>query len=97
VLAGEKGVFVAASDYMKSIPEMIARWVPGGLTPLGTDGFGRSETREALRRHFEVDAEMIAVAALDQLARRGEIKAEWVAKAIKELEVDPDKVDPVRA
>jgi pyruvate dehydrogenase E1 component len=97
LLAGEKGVFIAASDYMKSIPEMISRWVPGGLTPLGTDGFGRSETREALRRHFEVDAECIAVAALDQLAQRGEIKAERVAKAIKELGVDPEKVDPVRA
>ena len=97
VLAGEKGVFVAATDYMKSVPEMITRWVPGGLTPLGTDGFGRSETRQALRRHFEVDAECIAIAALDQLARRGEIKPERVAKAIKELGVDPEKVDPVRA
>jgi pyruvate dehydrogenase E1 component len=97
VLANEKGVFIAASDYMKLVPEMIARWVPGGLTPLGTDGFGRSETRQALRRHFEVDAECIAVAALDQLARRGEIKPERVAKAIKELGVDPEKVDPVRA
>jgi pyruvate dehydrogenase E1 component len=97
VLANEKGVFIAASDFMKSIPEMIDRWVPGGLTPLGTDGFGRSETREALRRHFEVDAECIALAALDQLARRGEIKAERVAKAIKELGIDPEKIDPVRA
>jgi pyruvate dehydrogenase E1 component len=97
LLANEKGVFIAASDHMKSLPEMIQRWVPGGLTPLGTDGFGRSETREALRRHFEVDAECIAVAALDQLARRGEIKPERVQKAIKELDVDPEKVDPVRA
>jgi pyruvate dehydrogenase E1 component len=82
---------------MKSIPEMIARWVPGGLVPLGTDGFGRSETRQALRRHFEVDAECMAVAALDQLARRGEIKPERVAKAIKELGIDPEKVNPVQA
>ena len=64
VLAKEEGVFLAASDYMRSVPEMIARWVPGGLFPLGTDGFGRSETRAALRRHFEVDAECITVAAL---------------------------------
>jgi pyruvate dehydrogenase E1 component len=97
LLAGEKGVFVAASDYMKAVPEMIGRWVPGGLTVLGTDGFGRSDTREALRRHFEIDAECMAVAALDQLARRGQIKPERVAKAIKELGIDPDKVDPVRA
>jgi pyruvate dehydrogenase E1 component len=97
LLANEKGVFIAASDYMKSVPEMIARWVPGGLTPLGTDGFGRSDTREALRRHFEVDAECIALAAVDQLARRGEIKPERVQKAIKELGIDPEKVDPVRA
>jgi pyruvate dehydrogenase E1 component len=82
---------------MKLMPEMMQRWVPGGLTPLGTDGFGRSETREALRRHFEVDAECIAVAALEQLARRGEIKPERVQKAIKQLGIDPDKVDPVRA
>jgi pyruvate dehydrogenase E1 component len=97
LLANEKGVFIAASDYMKSVPEMIQRWVPGGLTPLGTDGFGRSDTREALRRHFEVDAESIAVAALDQLARRGEIKPDRVQKAIKELGIDAEKVDPVRA
>jgi pyruvate dehydrogenase E1 component len=97
LLVNEKGVFVAASDFMKSVPEMIARWLPGPLTPLGTDGYGRSDTRQALRRHFEVDAECIALAALDQLARRGEIKPERVAKAIKELGIDPKKVDPVNA
>ena len=97
VLAGEKGVFIAVSDYMKSNQEMIARWVPGGLVPLGTDGFGRSETRAALRRHFEVDAEFVTVTALDELARRGEIKTERVDKAIKELGVNPDKSDPVNA
>jgi pyruvate dehydrogenase E1 component len=97
VLGAEKGLFIAASDYMKAVPEMITRWVPGGLTPLGTDGFGRSDTREALRRHFEVDAECIVVAALEQLARRGEVKPDRVAWAIKGLGIDPDKVDPVRA
>ena len=97
VLGQEKGIFLAASDYMKSLPEMIARWVPGGLTPLGTDGFGRSENRASLRRFFEVDAEFITLAALDQLARRGEIKPERVQKAIKELDIDPEKADPVRA
>lgn len=97
LLAGEKGLFIAASDYMKSMPESIQRWVPGGLTPLGTDGFGRSENRQSLRRFFEVDAECIALAALDQLGRRGELPVDRVDKAIKELGIDPDKVDPVQA
>lgn len=97
LLEKEKGVFVAATDYMKSVPEMINRWVPGGLYPLGTDGFGRSETREALRRHFEVDAECIVVATLTQLARRGEIKPKVVQQAIEELGIDPNKPDPVKA
>jgi pyruvate dehydrogenase E1 component len=97
VLAKEQGVFVAASDYMRAVPEMIARWVPGGLYPLGTDGFGRSETREALRRFFEVDAESVAVAALAQLARRGALRAEIVRDAIAKLGVDPEKVSPMRA
>jgi pyruvate dehydrogenase E1 component len=95
LLANEKGVFIAATDYMKLLPEMIDRWVPGGLTPLGTDGFGRSENRASLRRFFEVDAECITLAALDQLAQRGEIKPERVQKAIKELGIDPEKVNPV--
>jgi pyruvate dehydrogenase E1 component len=97
VLAGEQGVFIAATDYMKALPEMITRWVPGGVVPLGTDGFGRSENRAALRRFFEVDAEFITVTALEQLARRGEFKPEEVQKAIKDLGIDPNKADPVRA
>jgi pyruvate dehydrogenase E1 component len=96
-LAKEEGVFIAASDYMRLVPEMIARWVPGGLFPLGTDGFGRSETRPALRRHFEVDAECIAVAALAQLAQRGAVKPQAVADAIKKFGIDPEKVSPMRA
>jgi pyruvate dehydrogenase E1 component len=97
VLANEEGVFLAASDFMRAVPEMISRWVPGGLYPLGTDGFGRSETREALRRFFEVDAECITVAALAQLARRGAIKPVVVRDAIRQLGVDPEKVNPMRA
>jgi pyruvate dehydrogenase E1 component len=97
VLAKEPGVFVAASDYLKSVPDMIARWVPGGLYSLGTDGFGRSDSRPALRRFFEVDAECITVAALYQLARRGEIKRARVQTAIEELGVNPEKVDPMRS
>jgi len=93
-LEGESGVFVAASDYIRQTPEMIARWVPGGLYCLGTDGFGRSDDRAVLRRHFEVDAECITVAALAQLAKRKEVKPALVAQAIKDLGVNPEKVDP---
>jgi pyruvate dehydrogenase E1 component len=96
-LAKEEGVFIAASDYVKAVPEMIARWVPGGLYPLGTDGFGRSDDRDQLRRHFEVDAETIVVAALTQLAKRKEVKPAAVEKAIKEMGINPEKADPVRA
>jgi pyruvate dehydrogenase E1 component len=81
---------------MKCLPEFIQRWVPGGLTPLGTDGFGRSENRVALRRFFEVDAEFITLTALEQLARRGEIGLDKVEKAIKDLGIDAEKNDPVR-
>jgi len=95
VLEKEEGPFVAASDYLKVMADQVSRWVPGGLYALGTDGFGRSETREALRRFFEVDAESITVAVLYQLVRRGEIKAEVAAKAIKELGVDPEKLNPL--
>ncbi|HXG13427.1 MAG TPA: pyruvate dehydrogenase (acetyl-transferring), homodimeric type, partial [Gemmataceae bacterium] len=97
LLEKEKGVFVAASDYMKALPEMIQRWVPGGLEVLGTDGFGRSESRPVLRRHFEVDAECITVAALTRLMQLGEIKPERVEQAIKDFGINPDKVDPVEA
>lgn len=95
VLEREQGVFLAVSDYMKSVPEMIQRWVPGGLYPLGTDGFGRSESRAALRRFFEVDAECLAVAALSRLMKQGEIKPAVVQHAIQELEIDPEKANPV--
>jgi pyruvate dehydrogenase E1 component len=91
-LADVQGPFVAASDYMKSLPDQIARWIPGRLVPLGTDGFGMSDTREALRRHFEVDAENIVLAALDALRHDGKIAASVVAKAIEALEVDPEKL-----
>lgn len=94
VLGNESGVFVAASDFMKLVPDQIAPWVPGGLTTLGTDGFGRSDTRAALRRFFEIDAELIVIAALHALARRGDADAGVVARAINELGVDPEKAFP---
>jgi pyruvate dehydrogenase E1 component len=96
-LAQEQGIFIAVSDYVKSIPEMITRWVPGGLEPLGTDGFGRSETREALRRFFEVDAEFIVVATLARLARAGQLDRQRVQSAIDQFRIDREKPDPVQA
>jgi len=93
-LEKEKGVFVAVSDFMKIVPEQIAPWVPGGLTTLGTDGFGRSDTRERLRRFFEVDAECTVIAALHALAQKGRVPRETVAKAIKDLGIDPEKAVP---
>ena len=97
LLAKEEGPFVAASDYMKIVPEQVNRWVPGGLYSLGTDGFGRSDTRESLRRFFEVDAECITIAVLNQLAQQGKVKPNVVKKAIDELGIDAEKSDPVRS
>jgi pyruvate dehydrogenase E1 component len=94
LLAKEKGAFVAVSDNIRTVPDQIAPWVPGGLFTLGTDGFGRSDTRERLRRFFQVDAESTVVGTLYALAQRGEIEREVVAKAIKDLGVDPEKIQP---
>ena len=95
--AGRKGPFIAASDYMHLIPEQIAKWIPERLVTLGTDGFGRSDTREALRRHFEVDAAHIAFAAISELHRRGAVDAPFVQRAIQSLGIDPEKINPVSA
>jgi pyruvate dehydrogenase E1 component len=94
VLENERGVFVAVSDNMKIVPDQIAPWVPGGLTTLGTDGFGRSDTRESLRRFFEVDAASIVIATLYALAEKGQVERAVVAKAIQDLGVDPEKAYP---
>lgn len=94
LLESEQGVFVAVSDNMKIVADQIAPWVPGGLTTLGTDGFGRSDTRKALRRFFEVDAESIVIATLHALAGKGQVEKSLVAKAIRDLGVDPEKVHP---
>jgi pyruvate dehydrogenase E1 component len=93
-LAGVEGPFITASDYMKSLGDLVARWVPGRIVPLGTDGFGMSDTREALRRHFEVDAESIVIGALDGLRLEGKVSAAELAAAIRDLGVDPEKVSP---
>jgi pyruvate dehydrogenase E1 component len=94
LLGAEKGVFVAVSDNIKSVPDQISPWVPGGLTTLGTDGFGRSDTRERLRRFFEVDAESTVVATLHALAEKGHLERKVVSRAIKELSLDPEKPHP---
>jgi len=94
-LSGEKGVFVAASDYVKTLPVSVARWVPGPFAALGTDGFGRSDGRAALRDFFEVDARHIAFAALSLLARQGDLKPSVVKKAARDLDVDPERANPV--
>lgn len=96
-LDGVEGVFVAASDYVKALPESIAKWMPRPFIALGTDGFGRSESREALRNHFEVDAKHIVLAALSGLMREGKLKPADVQKAIKDLGIDPEKKDPFTA
>jgi pyruvate dehydrogenase E1 component len=94
VLEKETGAFVAVSDYVRTVPDQIAPWVPGGLMTLGTDGFGRSDTRERLRRFFEVDAECTIIATLYALAQKGAVGKDLVAKAIKDLKVDPEKAYP---
>jgi pyruvate dehydrogenase E1 component len=96
-LAGEPGVFVAASDYMKVLPASIDRWLPRRLHVLGTDGFGRSESRASLRDHFEVDARFVVLATLTALAEEKKIDAKIVQKAIKELEIHPEKKNPATA
>jgi pyruvate dehydrogenase E1 component len=94
-LEKEKGAFVAVSDFMKLVPDQIAPWVPGGLTTLGTDGFGRSDTRERLRRFFEIDPEFVTLATLNALAKRGAVEPRVLARAIKDLGIDPAKAHPV--
>jgi pyruvate dehydrogenase E1 component len=81
-LADAQGPVVAVSDWMRAVPDQIARWVPGEYSSLGTDGFGVSDTRGALRRHFHVDAESVTVAVLSELARRGEVKRELLQQAV---------------
>ncbi len=93
-LAEAPGVVVAASDYVKALPDSIARWVPRPLVSLGTDGFGRSDGRRALRNFFEVDHRFITLATLHALARDGKIDWPVVQRAIAELDIDPEKVDP---
>ncbi len=96
-LGAAEGPVVASSDYMKSLPDGIGQWLPNGIVSLGTDGFGRSETRQALRDFFEIDERYVTLATLKALADRGEIDRKLVTKAIKDLKIDTDKPNPMHA
>jgi pyruvate dehydrogenase E1 component len=96
-LANAEGPVIAASDYVKTLPCSVAKWLPRGLHALGTDGFGRSDSRAALRNHFEVDARFVALAALYELARDGKIKNDVVQKAIQDLDINVKKPNPLFA
>jgi pyruvate dehydrogenase E1 component len=94
VLKGAQGVFIAASDYIKALPAAITNWIPGPFTVMGTDGYGRSDTRAALRRFFEVDARHIAFAALAAMVQAKKLKPSVAQKARKDLEINPEKTNP---
>jgi pyruvate dehydrogenase E1 component len=96
-LADAEGPVVAVTDFMKMVPDQVSRWIPNHFTVLGTDGYGRSDTREALRRHFEIDAAHITVAVLDGLRATGDGKAEEVADAIGRYGIDTEAPDPRNA
>jgi len=96
-LNGSKGPIIAASDYMKVAPDQLAPWLLNRLVSLGTDGFGRSDNREHLRRHFEVNAESIVAATLSKLARDGKFDAAKAKKAMADLGIDTERIDPAKA
>jgi pyruvate dehydrogenase E1 component len=96
-LDDEPGVVVAATDYIRLYSEQIRPWVKAPYTVLGTDGFGRSDTREKLRSFFEVDRYHVVVATLSTLAEQGEIKPSVVADAIKKYDINADAINPVKA
>jgi pyruvate dehydrogenase E1 component len=94
-LGDRTGPFIAATDYMKIVPDQIRQWVPGRFIVLGTDGYGRSDSREQLRRHFEVSAGHIVVASLRSLADEGKLDMATVKSALKKFNIDPDRPNPV--
>ena len=93
-LGEDDGVFVAATDFLKTLPDGIRQWAPGYFATLGTDGFGRSDTRQALRNFFEVDERFVTLAALTGLARSGQLPQKVLKQAVKDLEIDPEKANP---
>ena len=94
-LHGSDAPIIAATDYLSSLPDLVSRWLPGPLTALGTDGFGRSDTREALRDFYEVDANHVVWSALSALARRDEIDGDVLLSAQQRLGIDPNRADPM--
>ena len=94
-LKNEQGVFVASSDYMKVLPDSIARWSPKPIVSLGTDGFGRSESRAVLRDFFEVDHRYVTLATLNSLATEGEFNRDELNAAMEDLEINPEKLNPM--
>jgi pyruvate dehydrogenase E1 component len=97
VLKGAEGPVIATSDWLKAVNDQPARWIPNRFVALGTDGFGRSDTREALRRHFEIDAEHVVVATLHALMQEGRVAPDVVSKAIKAYEINPESIEPREA
>jgi pyruvate dehydrogenase E1 component len=93
-LGSAEGPIIAVTDWVKAVPDSIARFVPQPYIVLGTDGYGFSDVRSALRRHFEIDAAHMTVAVLEGLARTGDVKSEAVADAIRRYELDPESIDP---
>ena len=94
---GDKDITtVAATDHMKAVPDMIKNWVPGKYVTLGTDGFGRSDTRENLRKFFEIDADYIAAAAISTMLTEGKLTKAKAESALKTLNINPDAPDPAR-
>jgi pyruvate dehydrogenase E1 component len=96
-LQGLKGPFISVSDNVQLVAEQIRPYVPGQYIVLGTDGFGRSESRKELRRHFEIDAECIAYTTLVALSRQGQFDAAKLPQVLKDLDIDPNKIDPATA
>lgn len=96
-LGGLKGPFISSSDNVQLVAEQIRPYINGQYVVCGTDGFGRSESREELRRHFEIDAECVAYTTLVALARENQFESKKLPKVLKELGIDPDKVDPAFA
>jgi len=96
-LEKQQGPVIAATDYMKVYADQIRNWVPGCYKVLGTDGFGRSDSREKLRDFFEVDRHYITIAALMALAEQDEVKRKTVADALKKYDIDVNKPNPLTA
>ena len=89
-------ITIAATDHMKAVPDMIKSWMPGKYVTLGTDGFGRSDTRENLRKFFEIDAEHIAAAAISTMLTEGKLTKTKAETVLKKLDINPEAPNPAR-